>query len=165
MQRILYCVLLVPCTQYAARYGSGDGDVSTVGGEMLVGTGVAVGVAVGGGVADGGNGEAVGVADSGPGVSEGDTLGLAVGVGVGGCDVSVTVGVTEGGVGLGPMVGVVVTVGIRVGVGLAAVAVGVGGVIPGTVADGVTEGARVRVAVGGMTMKNGTYIPCPTRSV
>ncbi len=61
MQRIPYCVSLVPCTQYAARYGSGDGDVSTVGGEMLVGAGVAVGVAVGGGVADGGNGEAVGV--------------------------------------------------------------------------------------------------------
>ncbi len=169
VQRIPYCVSLVPCTQYAARYGSGDGDVSTVGGEMLVGAGVAVGVAVGGGVADGGNGEAVGVADDGvadggSGVSEGDTLGLAVGVGVGGCDVLVTVGVTEGGVGLGPMVGVAVTVGIRVGVGLATVAVGVGGVMPGEVADGVTEGTRVRVAVG-MTIRNGTYIPCPTRSV
>ena len=148
------------------RYGPGDGDVSTVGGKMLVGAGVSVG----GGVAEGGSGEDVGVADDGvadggSGVSEGDTLGLAVGVRVGGCDVMVTVGVTDGGVGLGPRVGVAVAIGVRVGVGLATVAVGVGGVMPGTVADGVTEGARVRVAVGGMTMKNGTYIPCPVRSV
>lgn len=179
--RIPYCILLVPCIQYRARYDSGDGDMSTVGGEMLVGTGVAVGgsgvavggrvadggsgEAVGGRVADGGNGETVGVADGGTGVSEGGTLGLAVGVWVGGCDVSLAVGVTGGGVGPGPIVGVAVTVDVRVGVGLATVAVGVGGVMPGVVADGVTEGARVRVAGGGMTMKNGTYIPCPTRSV
>jgi hypothetical protein len=73
--------------------------------------------------------------------------------------------VTEGGAGLGPMVGVAVTVGIRVGVGLATVAVGVGGVMPGVVADGVTVGMRVRVAVGGMTTTGGTYIFCPTCSV